>query len=716
MTTVAREYLDSWHSGVVAAVEVSWPPGSTSQFGVDQLEASATPRAWNTALAIVNERAVPRKREGCATMNRSALSGSPAIIGQFAYRHRDVDTGEITQHHILVGDDGSFSRMDENGTVVVIDADAFTAGFHPPDFATLNNCCFVVNGEEATKLLGTTQYAFGITRPEIGTAAANAGTAGLPNGTYELRVTYINSTTGQESSASDTAEGTVTVLNQQILLTNLPVSDDPQVDEKGIYLREIATQQLFYRADTIDNADTTATINVDTTTLTTLAPDTNENDPPPDGVKFLAAHKNRLFAADSGKLYWSKIGKPESFDPDAFDLVNQDDGQKITGLASIPGGLLLIFKEDSYYVLEGDTPGTWAISKLGPSVGCIAHPSIEIGVDAVYWWAEQGPVRLPFGSLSTPELIGANRISAAIGRTAVGFDQRHRICTAFDITDQRVLFAVPDVGQLRNTRIMTWSSRLGCWESDRWDPIDAASLAVVNDHTSTPYVMIGSYNGQVFKLGVGMNDGVATGTLTGTFVAASTSHSTITDLTAEFDTTGAGLIERKVTILTSDAEVVTTGLRPRISSNTATVLTLQTPVGGLTSGATYTYIVGGPDWQFDTAWRDLGQPFEQKRLEFIYLLALLFGRSLYVDLVRNRKNDTLGLSRLATVTGNGSLWNTVNWNAFNWNDADASYERIRGGNKGITFSLRFRNAYANQPMLLLKTGFRAVLLDDKLGG
>lgn len=712
MAEVIRQQLDTWHLGVVASEHTTWPPSGARRIAVDQLEPGSTPHAKNNAFAISGGRAMPGKRDGSTCMNRTPLTGSSAIIGQYAYRRR-TDAGEITQYHLLISENGRFDWADETGAPTTIDAAAFTPGFFPPSFATLNNLAFLANGQEQVKFNGTDMQNFGIVRPDSSTVIANAGVAGSLSGEYEIRITYRNSATGAESSASDTAPNTVVTLDQGIDLTGLPVSTDPQVDTKGIYVRNIETQSEFYQIDIIPNADTTASVDGVDADLTIVAPDTSENDPPLSTVKYLAAHKNRMFAADDGKLYWSRTGQPEAFDIDAYDYVNQNDGQKITGLASIPGGYLIIFKEDSYYVLEGDTPGVWQISRLGPAVGCMTHASIVIGMDALYWWAEQGPVRMSFAELSVPELIGSNRIGGVMSRKVVNFLERRRICAGLDITGQRILFAFPEIRQDRNTRMVVWNSRLGCWESDNWDPMEVASLASVNDARNQPYVMMGGYGGQFFKQGLGKNDGVASGTTSGTFVAAATTQQTITS--SGFDTTGAGLANRKVTILDSNLSPVTTSTRPYVSSNSATVLTLNKAINGLTVGATYTFVVGGPDWQFDTAWSDLGQPFDKKRLEQVYVLGLLYGRNLLVDIHRNKREDSIALARLGTVTGSGSLWNQVNWNAFNWNDAELTYDRLRGGQTGATFALRFRNPFANQPMLLLRTGLRAVIHDDKLG-
>ncbi len=449
--------------------------------------------------------------------------------------------------------------------------------------------------------------------------------------------------------------------------------------------------------------------------LTVVAPGTSDNDPPTSGIKFVVAHKNRLFVADDKKLYWSRLNKAEAFDADASDNVHHDDGQRITGLASIPGGLLIIFKEDSYYVLDGDGPDTWQISRLGPAVGCLSHRSIQVGIDALYWWAEQGPIKLSFATLSQPELIGANRVEAALTKTALNHQKRTFIGTALDVTNQRVIFTVPDAHQPRNTRLMVWSSRYSVWESDAWDPIDAASIMAVNDLDSQPFVMLGGYKGQVFKLGVTDNDGIVSGTHTGTFTASGESITSITDSGASFNTTGGGNVERKITVLDSSGNVQTVDVRPYLTANTGTVLTLDKAVSGLTSGDTYTYIIGGPDWQFDIAWRDFGRPFDKKRWKFAYVEGLFEGNSVYLDLLLSERASTLQQVAMATLTSSASQWDNVQWNAFNWNDGTITYARVRLARTGSTAALRFRQHAVDAPVTLLRAGLRITLLSDKLG-
>ena len=244
--SIQEVLLHSWHGGVNVAEDISWPPGAVSQLAVDEIALEATPRAWNNIFAIVGNRAVPRKREGCQTMNLTPVTGSPALIGQYDYRFRDPDTGVISYYHLLASENGRLDWMDTSGTLTTIDATAFTTGYHPPSFTTLNNHAFIANGQEACKVYRETKQTWGITRPTVTSTTINAGAVGKLNGTYEIAFTFRNSTSGHESSRSDAVDDTVVCAGTKIDITGVPTTTDTQVDEVYIYLRNTTTQALFY--------------------------------------------------------------------------------------------------------------------------------------------------------------------------------------------------------------------------------------------------------------------------------------------------------------------------------------------------------------------------------------------------------------------------------------------------------------------------------------
>ena len=693
MPNILRETLGAqgWPGGVVL--------GDPTLVG-----ASASPRGLNSALALTTT-GVPYvgKRQGIGTMNTTAITGSPATLGMFDY-YRIADD---TFRHVIAPDGGRIDRRNDT-TITAIDATGLTAGTLYPDFAVANDLLFIVNGTDRKKYNGTAVTNFGITRPTVGTMGGAAGVAGSPNGTYELRVTYANSGTGHESSASATASATVVVVSQKIDVTNIPVSSDTQVDTRYIYVRNTSTMTQFYRAGTIsDNTTTSLTLEFADATITTAAPGTSENDRPPSGVKYLALYQGRLFAASDSALYYSAVDEPESFDALAIEYVNQSDGQKITGICAVQD-TLLIFKEGSVYTLNGADPTTWEIDRLSDDYGCGSHRTIKTVGDSVYWFGRQGIVRYtPGGNVDT---IGM-RLYGSIDST-VNYDSILTASACKDEQNFRYIVALPGTGQTRATFMLPLNITLGVLESSKWDPMDAATLGEATDSDGMQRAYLGNYAGQIFRVWDTTADGVPSGTVTGTFVASGTSVTTVTDLTAAFYTTGAGLVERKVTILDSDGDLVTTGNRPRISSNTATAVTLNTAVTGLTNAATYTYIIGGPDFQWDTYWSYLNTPWVKKRFEYLFTLVkgTSSGASAKIDVAFDWDDANANAKQISlTLTGASGVWDDADslWDQSVWDSTENIRTRHRIGRVGFAMRARYRNAAANQSFAFLMVGTQA---------
>ena len=366
-----NESFESWADGVITTIES------------DKVPPTASPRGRNSYLvSAASGKAAAGKRRGMDTMNTTAITGTPAVHGQAQFKKRSGTT--FTQHHVLVSDNGRLDTMDTSGALTTINASAFTSGDYIPDFAVANNLLFIVNGQDRKKFNGTAVQNFGITKPSSAPTIADAGDAGNHNGTYEARVTYYNSVTGHESSAGPTSSSAA-ITNSSINWTNIPVSADSQVDSRRLYLRNTATQSEFFLVTTIsNNTDTTYTSNVADSSLITLGPDTEENDPPPSGVFALAWYGSRMFAADATKVYYSNVGEPEGFDPDNYEQINADDGQAITALHAAQE-VLIVFKSNAMYAIDGDNPASWTVRLVDPNVGCTSKRSIRTVEGITYW-------------------------------------------------------------------------------------------------------------------------------------------------------------------------------------------------------------------------------------------------------------------------------------------------------------------------------------------
>lgn len=681
----------------------------------DELDINESPRGRNSALYLVaGQKALVQKRKGASVVNATPIMGAPAILGQYPFRLFSGPT--YTLYHLCVSDNGRLDVMSSLGTPAAADSAnpaPFTSGTHIPDFATSNNLAFIVNRNgDKKKFNGTSVQNFGIDRPTVGTMAlADSGSLGVHNGTYEARLTYYNANTGQESSISDSTAATLAVTNKIINWSNIPVSSDTQVTARRLYIRNTATMTNFYLAKTLsDNTSTTTTTNVSDASLVSLGPDTAENDPPPANVKYLATHLSRLFASDGVSVFYSKVGLPESFDPDNTEEVNANDSDQITGLHAAHE-FLIIFKRTQMYALFGDDPASWTIRQISADIGCVSHRSVRTIEGITYWWSLKGPIK--WDGVGLPEAIGTPKINPTIDSAALAYGEFSNLCAEVDQQNQRVMFAVPEFNKTRNTLILPFNYRLAVWESDGWNPFDVASMAAVEDTNKIPWVMVGSYSGQVFKWWNASNDAIPIqSTTTGT--ATSATSTTLTDTVATFAIVGAGLIDRYVYI--TDPTNTNTQ-RIRIVSNTATVLTIDsaTPIFGDVTG--YTYIVGGPDFAWDTPWMDGLQPFFKKRFEYLYIQAYSTtgNISVTVDFFLDYDNFTVAKTAAFTTTSTGAVWDTSLWDSPTtpWGYALTRQIRTRIGKTGRYWRARFRNAQPDQEVILAKVGMRSELLTDK---
>lgn len=89
-------------------------------------------------------------------------------------------------------------------------------------------------------------------------------------------------------------------------------------------------------------------------------------------------YASRLFFVDAANPNWLRWSGLESFDTwDALDVINvrDNDGDQITGLAPMPGGIV-IFKRNSAWTLYGNSKDDMQLVQLSDSVGCVAPDSI----------------------------------------------------------------------------------------------------------------------------------------------------------------------------------------------------------------------------------------------------------------------------------------------------------------------------------------------------
>lgn len=103
---------------------------------------------------------------------------------------------------------------------------------------------------------------------------------------------------------------------------------------------------------------------------------------PPANALYIKSHRNRLWIANSSagnsRVNYSALSNPEDWTTSGdagFIDIGKDDGEQITGLASV-GPNLVVFKQNSTWIIKNGTPTTFVVQRLSATIGCVAPRSV----------------------------------------------------------------------------------------------------------------------------------------------------------------------------------------------------------------------------------------------------------------------------------------------------------------------------------------------------
>ena len=197
-------------------------------------------------------------------------------------------------------------------------------------------------------------------------AAADGGAGNLSaNALYSWRFKFRNADTVHESEAGPEVMHTIGGTNQEVDLTNLPVSVDPQVTHLDIYRTTANGAGIWFFVASITNGTTSHTDNVSDVLLGAQMREFLDNVIPDEiGVLALWPHANRLIGINraTGAVVFSdqidlETGslKPESWPVDNFLFINYDDGDKPIAVLPFFDSVLIV-KERSVFRITGIPP------------------------------------------------------------------------------------------------------------------------------------------------------------------------------------------------------------------------------------------------------------------------------------------------------------------------------------------------------------------------
>lgn len=654
-------------------------------------------------------------RPGLTVINNTAIADFPSLHFLRLYSY---DTGNgYTNYLVTCAQNGKlfYKKPDNTLTTELLTptnfpaysgSQCFSSGDNLVDGTVFNNRLFLLNhAGERRSLLNQTYVPWGLTPIASSSVTNVSGGSSLPADTYDVAITSYHSSTGGESSVN-TAAVVTTTTNQRIRVQITPTAaESAQYTHWRIYLRRRSTQSRLYLVTTVKNSggssittsgdipigtlDAYVDLTGDTISLlTTTAPSTVENAPPPANLKYIAAYGRRIVVADDRKIYWSKQDKADNFPPTNFEPIETGEGDRITGIYPFSEELLLVFLTTAVWGIFGNDPQTWTVKPIDHTVGCVSHLSIVEFNGGVGWWSDAyGPV-LYNGSTMTR--LGERDLGRDLYLNGVNYSRANHIWGGHDPQFARIVWAVPESGQLRNTMLIPYNYRVDRFEATKWTPMPAAALALGYNDDSTPKLFLGNDRGMLFYFDANAStDGAGTfvdvtlpgggiqseSRLSGQFTPINTiSISSITDATDPdlvFKTSGSGLIGRYVLIVGPDNVPVAKreifNSSSPTTSNTKTVLYLGSPVT-VQEGKTYRYYIAGPDFRVSTRAYDMGQTFLRKRFDRIYF-SVKSRRGANVLFITTNINflDTTLQSLPANLILGGDTWDgTGIWDVSNW--------------------------------------------------
>jgi hypothetical protein len=323
-------------------------------------------------------------------------------------------------------------------------------------FATDLQWIFITNGLDTPLKVDTDLNVtyWGIVEPATAPTAAASGTSTM-DGAYTYSVTFGNAS--QESSQSDAVSNTVTVVDQGIQLTGIPVSNDPQVTQVNIY-RIGGSLGQWRLVATIANGTTTYTDTMADSALGHIL--TVFRDPPPPFTA-ICNHQERIFGfgtpSDPSIVYWSNYGEPWGFNSETGTLTAGENSLNdyAVGLAST-GSVLSLMKTDSQYAIFGNTDSNFSVARIS-DIGCVSFRSIWQGNGNCGWLSNQGSY-IWNGSNVPTNFSDGNYQQSNIHSFLATLDQNDTSqCTAF-FYDRMIHYSFPTLNKtyFYDTRTNGW--------------------------------------------------------------------------------------------------------------------------------------------------------------------------------------------------------------------------------------------------------------------
>lgn len=254
-------------------------------------------------------------------------------------------------------------------------------------YTLLGNTVYWSDGVQSGRINSGVNRSWGIAPPN--NFISLAPTSGdLPAGTYGVTLVYMR---GDMESGAPRGQYITLPAASGISLSGLPVSSDPSVTEKAIYITN-PDGGVFFRAAIIDNA--TAAITVRGAWSDVLPLRTQFKSAAPAG-QVVGIYSGRAYVAQGKNLFYSDPYEYELFDMRSSFISFESD---VRIFAPVKDGVFVATETETRF-LQGTEPSTFVSTPAAPYggvLGTLTYPRNDLllkeGVQgaAAVWWSTNG--------------------------------------------------------------------------------------------------------------------------------------------------------------------------------------------------------------------------------------------------------------------------------------------------------------------------------------
>lgn len=364
------------------------------------------------------------------------------------------------------------------------------------DFITFVDRLFACNGNDFFTYDGSNTYSFGLPSGITGSwgVTATAGgslTAGV-TGVFVCSYGYVNET-GSFGANSNGITITVNgVSYNAITYYGLTAPTGYGVTALAMYrtsnggIDQFFTTYSALGSTTFTDTGFPLTSRLENDSLFfTLAP------------KYMEIYNNQLFMAGFSSMlstvYWSEIGEPQNIDPTFFAEFRTNDGDRITGLKTYAGSLV-VTKRKSFHRLTGDNPDNFTIQEISDQYGCLSNRTLIQWENFLWFLDEKGIIQynganIDVISAKIQPIFDTMNIDAAIDN-AVGVYDRQR---------NELWFSVPCNGATYNNCTVVFDTIVKAWT--KYEGFNPSALAYPRGRLEKNVPFYGGYTGNIFNFG-----------------------------------------------------------------------------------------------------------------------------------------------------------------------------------------------------------------------